>query len=90
MIFPWRPAGRVGLAMLISRTDGGGFDARPLMTAWFIPCVGGASTYDYFATAPDSRTAWSVRSVWLTSGRAPDDTAVAQYKHVWFSSAPTA
>jgi hypothetical protein len=27
MIFPWRPADRVGLAMLITRTGRGGFDA---------------------------------------------------------------
>ncbi len=57
MIFPWCPADSVGLSMLITRIDGGGFDAKPLMTAWFIPCVGGASTYDYFATAPDLRAA---------------------------------
>jgi len=86
LIFPWRPADSVGLAMLITRTEGGGFDARPLMTAWFIPCVGGASTNDFFATAPDSDAARSVRSVWLTSERAPDETAVVKYKHVWFSS----
>jgi protein-L-isoaspartate(D-aspartate) O-methyltransferase len=90
MIFPWRPADSVGLAMLITRTGRGSFDAKPLMTAWFIPCAGGASTNDYFATAPDSRAARSVRSVWLTSERAPDETAVVKYKHVWFSSAPTA
>ncbi|MFL9873768.1 protein-L-isoaspartate O-methyltransferase family protein [Paraburkholderia megapolitana] len=87
MIFPWRPANDVGLAMLITRTGERGFDARPLMSAWFIPCVGGASTNDHFATEPDSSAAWSVRSVWLTAERAPDETAVVTYKHVWFSSA---
>jgi protein-L-isoaspartate(D-aspartate) O-methyltransferase len=87
MIFPWSPADNVGLAMLVTRTGQGNFAAKPLMTAWFIPCVGGASTSDYFATAPDSRSARSVRSVWLTSERAPDETAVVRYKHVWFSSA---
>jgi protein-L-isoaspartate(D-aspartate) O-methyltransferase len=87
MIFPWRPADNVGLAMLITRTGQGDFEAKPLMTAWFIPCVGGASTNDAFGTPPDSRAAWSVQSVWLTSQRAPDETAVAKYEHVWFSSA---
>ncbi len=90
MIFPWRPADRVGLALLITRTEDGGFDAKPLMNAWFIPCVGAASTQDYFATAPDARAAWSVRSLWLTSERAPDETAVVTYKHVWFSLASAA
>ena len=90
MIFPWRPSDRVGVAMLITRTKEGGFDAKPLMNARFIPCLGAASTHDYFATAPDSRSAWSVRSVWLTSECAPDETAVVKYKHVWFSAASVA
>jgi protein-L-isoaspartate(D-aspartate) O-methyltransferase len=90
MIFPWRPAEDVGLAMLITRSEAGGFDAKPLMNSWFIPCVGGASTLDYFAVAPDSRAARSVRSIWLTSERTPDETAVATYEHVWFSTAAPA
>ena len=36
---------------------------------------------------PDTAAAWSVRSLWLTADRAPDDTAVAIYKRLWFSSA---
>jgi protein-L-isoaspartate(D-aspartate) O-methyltransferase len=89
MIFPWRLAENVGLAVLITRSGTGGFDARPLMNSWFIPGIGGASTFDYFAVAPDSRAAWSVRSVWLTSERTSDETAVAKYEHVWFSTAAT-
>lgn len=85
LIFPWRPSEEVGLTLLIKRTDAG-FGARPLMSSWFIPCVGGASTADMRVKAPNARSAWSVRSAWLTSDRAPDKTSVAAYEHVWFSS----
>jgi len=85
LIFPWRPSDEVGLTLLITRTDAG-FEARPLMNSWFIACVGGASTADGFVTPPNPHMAWSVRSVWLTSERVPDATAVVTYEHVWFSS----
>jgi protein-L-isoaspartate(D-aspartate) O-methyltransferase len=85
LIFPWRPSDEVGLALLITRTDAG-FEVKPLMNAWFIDCVGGASTADGFVTPPNLAAAWSVRSAWLTSERVPDKTAVVAYQHVWFSS----
>jgi protein-L-isoaspartate(D-aspartate) O-methyltransferase len=85
LIFPWRPSGEVGLTLLITRTDAG-FEVKPLMNAWFISCVGGASTADAFVPPPDARMAWSVRSAWLTSERVADNTAVVAYEHVWFSS----
>jgi len=85
LIFPWRPSDQVGLTLLITRTDAG-FEAKPLMNSWFIPCVGGTSTVDAFVTPPDAHAARSVRSAWLTSERVPDKTAVVAYKHVWFSS----
>ncbi|CAN7749548.1 protein-L-isoaspartate O-methyltransferase family protein [Caballeronia sp. LjRoot31] len=85
LIFPWRPSDEVGLTLLITRTDAG-FDVEPLMNAWFIACVGGASTADLFVKPPDAHAARSVRSAWLTSERVPDKTAVAAYQHVWFSS----
>jgi protein-L-isoaspartate(D-aspartate) O-methyltransferase len=85
MIFPWRPTELVGLAVVISRT-GSGFNAKPLMPSWFIPCVG-ASDAEESKKIPEMREAWSTRSVWLTSDREPDETAVAIYKQLWFSSA---
>jgi protein-L-isoaspartate(D-aspartate) O-methyltransferase len=85
MIFPWRPAELVGLAVVISRA-GTGFEVKPLMPSWFIPCVG-ASDAEETKKTPDSREAWSARSMWLNSDRAPDETAVAVYKDLWFSSA---
>jgi protein-L-isoaspartate(D-aspartate) O-methyltransferase len=84
MIFPWRPSGDVGLAVLLTRV-GEGFAARPLMGAWFIPCVGGVLVKDGFGKVPSLHDAWSIRSVWLTSDRAPDGAAVAVYEDVWFS-----
>jgi protein-L-isoaspartate(D-aspartate) O-methyltransferase len=88
MIFPWRPADRVGLAILLSRS-GPDFAVKPLMPSWFIPCIG-ASDIDGCTKAPDTREAWSARSLWLTSDRSPDETAVAIYEHAWFSTAPAA
>jgi protein-L-isoaspartate(D-aspartate) O-methyltransferase len=85
MIFPWRPTELIGLAVVISRT-GSGFNAKPLMPSWFIPCVG-ASDAEESRKIPEMREAWSTRSVWLTSDREPDETAVAIYRELWFSSA---
>jgi protein-L-isoaspartate(D-aspartate) O-methyltransferase len=85
MIFPWRPSEAVGLAIIVSRRQAG-FSVKPLMQSWFIPCVGASST-DECKKYPDMREAWAARSVWLTADRQPDETAVAIYRHVWFSSA---
>jgi protein-L-isoaspartate(D-aspartate) O-methyltransferase len=84
MIFPWRPSPSVGLAVIISREQAG-FSAKPLMPSYFIPCVG-ASDAEQCQKTPDSREAGSIRSVWLTSDREPDETAVAIYRDLWFSS----
>lgn len=86
MILPWRPADDVGLTIVVHRSDTG-FEVRPLMPAWFIPCVGASST-EGSTRAPDSREARSVRSAWLVADKEPDENAVAVYEHVWFSSAP--
>jgi protein-L-isoaspartate(D-aspartate) O-methyltransferase len=56
------------------------------MPSWFIPCVG-ASDAEESEKIPGMREAWSARSVWLTSDREPDETAVAIYRELWFSSA---
>jgi protein-L-isoaspartate(D-aspartate) O-methyltransferase len=85
MIFPWRPAELVGLAVVISRSVNG-FTVKPLMPSWFIPCVG-ASDAAECKKIPDPSEAWSARSAWLTSDREPDETAVAIYNELWFSSA---
>jgi protein-L-isoaspartate(D-aspartate) O-methyltransferase len=85
MIFPWRPSQAAGLAIIITRRPAG-LSVNPLMASYFIPCVG-ASDAEQCLKIPDQREAWSARSVWLTSDREPDDTAVAIYKDLWFSSA---
>jgi protein-L-isoaspartate(D-aspartate) O-methyltransferase len=84
MIFPWRPSQATGLAVIISRLKAG-FSVKPLMASYFIPCVGAAGAEECIKI-PDMREAWSARSVWLASDRAPDETAVAICKDVWFSS----
>jgi protein-L-isoaspartate(D-aspartate) O-methyltransferase len=85
MIFSWRPSQAVGLALVVTRGRNG-FGVKPLMNSYFIPCVG-ASDAEACLKVPDERGAWSVRSLWLSAEREPDETAVAIYQHLWFSSA---
>ncbi|MER9658007.1 protein-L-isoaspartate O-methyltransferase [Mesorhizobium sp. M0152] len=84
MIFPWRPAERVPLAVMVTRTEKG-FACDPFMRSWFIPCFG-ASVADLAAKIPTTGQAVRSRSIWLTSDRAPDRTATAILGDVWFSS----
>ena len=84
LIFPWRPSKAVGIAVLITRMASG-LDLKPLMPAWFIPCIG-ASEEPAASTPPEARLAWLSRSIRLTAEQAPDHTATAVYRHVWFSS----
>lgn len=84
LIFPWRPADGVALTILVTRTAKG-FAATPLMPSLFIACVG-ASSREGCLKVPTMRQARSARSVWLATERAPDKTAVAVYRHLWFSS----
>lgn len=85
LIFPWRPTAEVALAMLVKRVPAG-FEARPLMSSWFIPCAG-ASSPKGSALAPTPSSARRIRSLHFTRKQAPDENAVAIYAHVWFSSA---
>ncbi|ESZ28816.1 MULTISPECIES: protein-L-isoaspartate O-methyltransferase [unclassified Mesorhizobium] len=84
MIFPWRPAERVPLAVMVIRTQKG-FACDPFMRSWFIPCVG-ASLADSASRIPTREQAARSRSIWLVQDRAPDDTATAISGDVWFSS----
>ncbi|MGX7874181.1 protein-L-isoaspartate O-methyltransferase family protein [Mesorhizobium sp. ORM6] len=84
MIFPWRPAERVALAMLVSRTERG-FACDPFMRSWFIPCVG-ASAIPSAAKIPTPEQAARSRSIWLVEDKPPDRTATAVLGEVWFSS----
>jgi protein-L-isoaspartate(D-aspartate) O-methyltransferase len=84
MVFPWRPAERVGLAVVVTRTERG-LACDPFMGSWFIPCVG-ASEASPEAKRPDRQMAARSRSIWLTADKAPDRTATAIIGDVWFSS----
>lgn len=84
MIFPWRPAERVPLAVMVTRTERG-FACDPFMRSWFIPCFG-ASVADLSAKIPTREQATRSRSIWLTSDKAPDRTATAIFGDVWFST----
>jgi protein-L-isoaspartate(D-aspartate) O-methyltransferase len=85
LIFPWRPTVEVALAMLVRRVAAG-FEARPLLSCWFIPCAG-ASLPKSSLPAPNISEAWRIRSLHLSRTQAPDESAVAIYEHIWFSSA---
>jgi protein-L-isoaspartate(D-aspartate) O-methyltransferase len=85
LIFPWRPTVEVALAMLVIRVPKG-FEARPLMSSWFIPCAG-ASRPKGNTLAPNPSTARRIRSLHLARDRTPDKSAIAIYEHAWFSSA---
>jgi protein-L-isoaspartate(D-aspartate) O-methyltransferase len=84
MIFPWRPSTSVGIAALVTaRTSG--FEVKPLMPAWFIPCIGASETARESAPV-NGNAAWRSRSLHLTTQRAPDETATAVYRDLWLSS----
>jgi protein-L-isoaspartate(D-aspartate) O-methyltransferase len=85
LIFPWRPTKEIGLAMLV-RAQQNGFSVTPLKRAWFIPCSGAVESMATFRQPVGPAEARSVRSLWRTSDHAPDETAVAVYSGLWFSS----
>lgn len=86
MVFPWRPAENVPLALLATRI-GNGFACDPFMRSWFIPCVG-ASVLPDAAKVPTREEASRSRSIWLVEDTPPDRTATAVLGDVWFSSSP--
>lgn len=86
LVFPWRPARDIGIAMLVTRLAAG-FSAQPLSRAWFIPCIG-ASEEGHTIRRPGYRSAWKARAIVLDSDRGSDDSAVAAYPGLWFSSQP--
>lgn len=88
LIFPWQADERNGPAVLIKRTEVG-YAARPLMPVWFIPCIG-ASDASLCSKVPSAAETRTIRSIWLTRDRAPDETAVAIYRDLWFSNADIA
>ncbi|WP_421916779.1 protein-L-isoaspartate O-methyltransferase family protein [Mesorhizobium sp.] len=84
LVFPWRPAERVGFAVLVTRTANG-FACDPFMGSWFIPCSG-ASVAGPTAKIPSRQRAARSRSIWLTADRPSDRTATAIFDDIWFSS----
>lgn len=92
MIFPWRPSEEVALTILV-QAERGRFNVTPLMPAWFIPCVGASREVTASKTPASFTEARTTRSIWRTTDRLPDQSAIAIYPDVWFSSesaAPTA
>ncbi|PIO96131.1 protein-L-isoaspartate O-methyltransferase family protein [Pleomorphomonas carboxyditropha] len=85
MIFPWRPSDKIALTLLVTAGDGG-FSVKPLMPSWFIPCVGASEELKPLRLPETAAEVRSIRSVWRTADRAPDESAVAVYPDVWFSS----
>ena len=86
MIFPWRPTPAIAGAVIVRRAEQG-FTFKGLMQAWFIPCVG-ASDAAECECVPDHADVNRTQSVHLRQHRAPDESATAMYKDVWFSAEP--
>ncbi len=84
LIFPWQPHKGWGPALLVTRQEGG-FAVRALMNVGFISCSGTTEKVSSRHLPTEADLA-AVRSLWLRDGIAPDDSAVAVYEHVWFSS----
>ncbi len=86
LIFPWQPGDDVAVAMLVRRMQRG-FSAQPLMGAWFIP-LAGSDAQCRSSGAPSRHSAKLICSLVPARDREPDDTAIAVYDDVWFSSRP--
>lgn len=84
LIFPWQPDKGWGPTVLVKRLPHG-FSAAPLMIVGFISCSG-TKENDASKQRLTETDLSSVRSLWLTSDRSPDASAVAVYEQVWFSS----
>src|SRR4051812_212435 len=85
MVFPWQPDTSAGVALLV-RCLPGGFAAEPFMHVAFVDCVGaGAAEARPRITAPSARLG-DTRSICISADAAPDETAIAVYADVWFSS----
>ena len=84
LLFPWRAGPRASVALRIAR-KADGFDARAVMPAFYIELEGMAEMGEPSRT-PSANEVWQVRSLWLNAEREPDDTAVAIYDDVWFST----
>lgn len=83
IIFPWRPSQQIGLALMMTRAKAS-FTVRLIGPAWFIPCVGASDPASCVKT-PTLLQARFIKTAWLTEDRAPNDTAVAVCRDVWFS-----
>lgn len=84
LVFPWRPADTIGLAVVVTR-QASGFAVEPFMNSWFIPCVS-ASVATADAVLPSPSTARRSRSLWLVTDRTPDSSATAVFGDIWFST----
>lgn len=83
MIFPWQPSDDVGLTLLVTRWEDG-YRVQPLMRTIFIPCVG-ADGQGGTKLEPTWRDAMRTRSLRFVATEAPDRSATAIYRDVWFS-----
>jgi protein-L-isoaspartate(D-aspartate) O-methyltransferase len=82
LVFPWQPVAQWGPAVLVRR-EPGGFSARRLMDVGFVVCTGQPMGAAGEITAPGLA---ATRSVWLRDERAPDASATAVFRDVWFSA----
>ena len=86
MFMPWFAARDTTIALAIRRAERG-YGVEPLMPVRFIPCVGVAESSPG-DKLPDCHSAWRTRALHLAAELPPDESAIAIYREVWFSSQP--
>lgn len=86
LICPWQATRAAGVTLLVTRRPAG-FEVRLGQAVWFIPCTGASDPADCLRPAGASDLD-RIRSLHLTAETAPDDSAVAVYRDLWFSSRP--
>jgi len=84
LLFPWRAGPRESVAMRIER-KAKGLAARAVMPAYYIELEGLPEMEEPKRT-PSASDVWRIRSVWPSAEHEPDDTALAVYDELWFSS----
>lgn len=87
LVCPWQPMSGEGHTLRLTRRTGG-FAARLHAPVSFVACVGAGLAEAKPALRVPSRHLGETRSAWLTRDRAPDDSATAVYRHLWFSAEP--
>ena len=87
LICPWQPTAGHGHALRLTRRAAG-FAARIHANVSFVACAGAGLADVGPVPARPRHHLGETRSVWLAHERAPDGSATAIYRDLWFSADP--